>query len=234
MPTATIEAPPEVETKTAPVVAAAPAVSTAASPAVVVAPAADPAAPVATWSAPPALDKDGKPVVSAADPAKPAEAAKPEALKLKLPDGSAMDAAALERYQAEASALGLTEKQAQALLDRDHQQSVASQKAQVEALKAQDKIWLSDLQKDPAFGGPKFAENAEMAKRAFDFADPDGSFRKDLELSGLSNYPRLVKFAAAFGRTMREDNLHAPTGAVPKKALSPMEALKAEYAKASQ
>lgn len=216
---------------------AVPAAPASAAPPAAPAPAAPTATAPATNGAPPAAAWTvATPATETKTSTPPVEAAKVEAkpdkkeeakYALKVPAGSDLDTAALERYVDFAKSHGLTEQAAQALVDRDHE----AQKAQVEALKQQDAQWLGELEKDAEFGHQKFAENAEHAKRFFDWVDPDGSLREDLKTAGLAHWPKLVKLAAARGRMMAEDRLHAGADGVAKAPKSPEQRLKESYQK---
>ena len=169
---------------------------------------------VAPWAAPPAPAPAVPPKAGEATPPAPAIPETFEKSDLKTPEGQSVDPAAVDEIVAFSKAQGLSKQQAQAILDRDVKgkgEFLKVEQARVqEELHKQNAAWLGDLQKDKDFGGPKFGENAELAKRAMDFGDPTGEFRKELDAAGLSHYPRLVKFAAKFGALLKEDSLAVP------------------------
>lgn len=202
-------------------------------------PAAAPPAPAATPSAQPSNSNptEIKPAVSATpgEGAKPADSGKPEAenakapekFSLKVPDGTSLDPAVLEKYAADMQARGLTSEQAQAILEADITRGREYQKAQADAQKAavveQDKAWAAEIQK---LHGAKFGETAEAVTRALDWADPDKKFRGALEASGLSHNPLLFGVLAKFAGLLKNDTLHAPSvGTTTKPKLSPREAI---------
>ncbi len=165
----------------------------------------------APWSAPAA-----KPAEAVADPAKPADGVKPtepEKFDLKLPDGVAMEPAALEGYKALGKDLGLTSKQTQALLDRDLAAQKASQEGVMKQIQAQDATWLGQLR---STWGDKFAERSATVSRAYDYADPTGAFRKKLEAAGLLNNPDLVEVVERFGNLFKEDKIPSGATGVPR------------------
>lgn len=197
------------------------------------------AAPVSekpAWMTPPA-PKEGEKPKEATPPAtgeKPKEGtpppapAAPDKFELKAPEGTNMEAAALEKFGTEMKSLGFTQEQAQKLLERDH----GAQKARVQAeqtfMKAKDKEWLGEVKN--TWGTAKFAENSEHAKRGFDFLDPDGAMRKDMEAAGLAHWPKMVYAAERLGRALGEDKIGVrteTTRSVEKK--NPEAALKDQY-----
>jgi hypothetical protein len=148
----------------------------------------------------------------------PAATAAPEVKKeeikyeLKAPEGASLDAAALEGYVSFAKEHGLTPAQAQKILERD----VASQKAANEALMTQvrdaDQKSLKEIQ---TAWGEKFAEYSEDTKRAFDYGDPDGTLRKQLEQIGVAHHRPLVEAFRKFGGLLKSGSLASPSIAGP-------------------
>ncbi len=178
-----------------------------------------------------------KPAVPAADPAKPAatEAAKaaPAAdvkFDLKAPEGVTMEAAALEKFGAEMKALGLSQEQAQKLLVRDHEASQASRTAVMTQLEGLDKANLAKLQQR---WGEKFPEMSEKVKRVFDYADPKGNLRKEVEAMKMAHAPELIEFVERFVPLFEDPSLKAPSAAgVTEKDTRPLnERLKDDYRK---
>jgi hypothetical protein len=129
--------------------------------------------------------------------------------ELKLPKGSLLDASALERIVSFAKEQGLTPKHAQALLDRESNLLTEHADGQKKAFDAVTSEWVEQSKQDKEFGGEKFAENAELAKRV---VHRFGS--KEL-LNGLNetkfgNHPELVRMLVRIGKAMSEDQLVMP------------------------
>jgi hypothetical protein len=141
-----------------------------------------------------------------AQKAEPDKKPEPEKFDLKVPEGAAMDAAALAKFESSMKELGLDAKQAQKILERDLAAQKASHEETLTLLKKQDADGVKALQ---TAWGTKFAERSETVKRAFDYADPDGSFRKKLGDSYLANNPDLISFVEKFGQLMKEDSIAA-------------------------
>jgi hypothetical protein len=133
----------------------------------------------------------------------------PEKYNLKLPEGSLLEPSHLERIAAEAKQRGLSEHDAQKLLERDHQAYAGFVESQQKALATQVTAWSEAAQKDTEIGGEAFAQNAELAKRVVSrFATEQ--FRKDLEVTGFGNHPELVRVFARIGKAMSDDQLVLP------------------------
>ena len=161
-----------------------------------------------------AKSADGTTVVTggaaAAAAAGKTEAGAPEKYELKLPEGSTfLDAKALERTAAFAREQGLTNDEAQALLEREHevvktyaesQQAMATQSVQK---------WAEEAKADKEIGGEAFVKNAELAKRVVERYGTE-AFKKALSDTGLGNHPELVRVFVRIAKSMSEDQLVLP------------------------
>lgn len=136
------------------------------------------------------------------EPARPEghEPKAPEKYELTLPENVRHLADAdLEIVAAEAKALGLTNAQAQALVD-----------AREGGLAAMSAQFLSDAQADPEIGGAKFEKTVEHARAGRDWLFPRGSEGAALvesffDRSGLGNHKELIRAFARIGRAVAED-----------------------------
>lgn len=179
-------------------------------PAVAAAPAT--AAPETKVDAAPA-NQTAKTAESGNEPAKQ-EAKKEEtkaesSLELKLPEGSILDAGAVERIAAYAKERGLTNDQAQELLNRESENVANYAKAQEDHVKAQVDGWKAAVEKDKELGGDAYSKNVELAKRVVTkYGSED--FLKTLNDTGLGNHPELVRVFFRIGRAMGEDKLVVP------------------------
>lgn len=177
-----------------------------------------PPAPVEQKPAPEAAAAPAAPAQG--DPAKPADATQtpaaeppkadapvvPETYDLKLPEGSSLDAKALESFSSFAKGQGLTQEQAQALLDRDIEAASSAIARQQEEFQQKAQSWTDELKADPAIGGQAFDENVALANRALAaFAPPD--FVKQLSKTGLGMHPGLVRTFVKVGQAMADDKL---------------------------
>lgn len=135
----------------------------------------------------------------------------PEKYALTLPDDGILDARDQAAIEAYARANGLSNDDAQALLE-DH----AGQ------LRTQSETWLNETKKDKTYGGEKLAETQKLARSAIDRLRPEGhprrdSFRALLNKGGIMNHLEVVSFLADLGRMMGEDGGVAGAGGGGKK-----------------
>lgn len=182
-----------------------------------------PEAPATTTAAPPpssnattsaAPTTPPQQTTSSAEPQKPPEAkpATPEKYELKQPEGSPIDSQALEETAAFSRELGLTNEQAQKLVDRDHQLLTSYVAAQQQALIERSQTqWVDEIKADKEIGGADFNRNAELARRAMAKFGSD-SLKQALNESGLGSHPELVRAFVRIGKAMAEDTLAPAAG----------------------
>lgn len=180
--------------------------------AVVTPPIADPAATLFPDAAAVAkAEADKQAAIDAADPAKVAEAAAkaeadknaakvPEAYEFKAPEGMVLDPAQVEAFTPVAKELGLTNDQAQKLVDLQVAATTASAKRWTDQVTA----WGEEAKADPEFGKQNFGKSTAAVAKALDkFGSPEA--RKALDDSGMGNHPALLKLFRAVGLAMGED-----------------------------
>ncbi|QPT15226.1 peptidase [Serratia rubidaea] len=137
-------------------------------------------------------DKDDKP-------------AAPEKYEFSAPEGQELDANALSVFEPIAKELGLSQEQAQKLVDIYPQ----LQQQQAEAWSKQVADWGEQVKADKEIGGDNFNASVGAAQRALDqFGNPE--LREYLNASGLGNHPALVRFCAKVGKSMAEDSIVMP------------------------
>lgn len=149
---------------------------------------------------------DAKPAEGTKAPEKPAA---PEKYELKIPAGSLLDPAASERIAAHATAQGLSNDAAQALLDREHAAVAAYAERQNAQYKTVSDGWLASAKADKEYGGDAFEKNAELAKRVITRFGSD-ALKTALDTTGLGNHPELVRIFVKIGQAMAEDKLVLP------------------------
>lgn len=137
--------------------------------------------------------KDEKPVV-------------PEKYEFKAPEGvEQLDPQALAVFEPIAKELGLSQEQAQKLVDIYPQ----IQQQQAEAWSKQVTDWGDQVKADKEIGGDKLTASVGQAQKALDqFGTP--ALREYLEQSGLGNHPELVRAFAKVGKMMSEDKIIVP------------------------
>lgn len=129
----------------------------------------------------------------------------PEKYEFAAPEGQELDANALAVFEPIAKELGLTQEQAQKLVDIYPQ----IQQQQAEAWSKQIADWGEQVKADKEIGGDKFNASVGLAQRALDqFGNPE--LREYLNASGLGNHPALVRFCAKVGKSMAEDSFVVP------------------------
>ena len=133
----------------------------------------------------------------------------PEKFELKLPQGSLLDAGAIERTVAFAKEQGLPSKVAQALLDRESKLLAVHAEGQQKTYKELTTKWVEDIKADKEIGGEDFGKHAELAKRVVDRFGSD-DLRKGLNDTGFGNHPELVRMLVKIGKSMSEDQLVLP------------------------
>lgn len=161
-----------------------------------------PAAPAAP-SVPPAQTPPAEPPKS--EPASPAKIV-PEKYDLKIPDGALITAADVERIAAFAKERGLSNEEAQAVLERDNANIVSyqeNQRAQLEKLKTD---WVEQVKSDKEIGGAVFNESIELSKRVIErFGSQE--LKQQLDATGFGNHPELVRIFSKIGKAMGDDKL---------------------------
>lgn len=163
-----------------------------------------PATPTPETKPPTELAKPGDPVSP-----KPA----PVDYDLKPPEGSLVSADEAKALTERAKKAGLSKEQAEGLLQERIDASQSLMKRQNIAMGEARKQWMEEAKADPVFGGDKFAESAEKARRVIDrFASPE--LKKMLDETGFGNNPYVFRFVASIASAFSEDQLvRGQTGA---------------------
>nr|WP_308530021.1 peptidase [uncultured Serratia sp.]DAM25245.1 MAG TPA: stabilization protein [Caudoviricetes sp.] len=131
--------------------------------------------------------------------------AAPEKYEFVAPEGQELDANALSVFEPIAKELGLTQEQAQKLVDIYPQ----IQQQQAEAWSKQGEEWREQVKSDKEIGGDKYTANVGNAQKALDqFGSP--ALREYLETTLLGNHPELVRFFAKVGKAVSEDTMVMP------------------------
>jgi len=121
-----------------------------------------------------------------------------------MPEGVTVDSALLTEAAPVFKDLGLTQDQAQKLVDFQAKQVQASSANQVEAFNQMMSDWQEQSRNDKEFGGDKFDESISVARSAVDkFGTPELS--KLLEEHGVGNHPEVIRFMVKVGTLTKED-----------------------------
>lgn len=124
---------------------------------------------------------------------------------LKMPDGVELDAELATALGPEFKELGLTNAQAQKLVDKYvaiQQQRAA---AQSEGFAQIVEGWADTAKKDPEIGGDKWDASVQAAQRAVNRLGTP-ALKEYLNASGGGNHPELIRFMAKAGAMIQEDN----------------------------
>lgn len=131
----------------------------------------------------------------------------------KLPEGVQVDEALLGEFNTVAKELGLTQAQAQKLVDLQAKTAAAGETGREEflaqALKTQSDTWVNEIKNDPELGGAKFDATVSTAVKAISTFFGD-DFRQLLNDSGIGNNPALVRGMHKIGLAISEDKLVIP------------------------
>jgi hypothetical protein len=135
--------------------------------------------------------------------------------EFNLPEGITADTALIDDATPLFKELGLTQDQAQKLVDFQVKQVEASGQKQADAFNQQLNDWLTDAKADKDFGGDAFDENVATAKAGVDaFGTPE--FKQLLDDTGLGNHPEIIRFMVKVGKLTKEDNPGNSSNAVQK------------------
>lgn len=121
-----------------------------------------------------------------------------------MPEGVTLDAALLTEATPLFKELGLTQDQAQKLVDFQAQQAQAGSASQVDAFNQLMNDWQEKSKNDSEFGGDKFDESVGIARAAIDkFGTPE--LKQLLEEHGVGNHPEVIRFMVKVGKLTAED-----------------------------
>lgn len=124
----------------------------------------------------------------------------PEKYEFKLPDGVTLDEGRAAEFSTVAKGLGLSQEQAQKLVDLDVKRAQDQANAHAETVKG----WANELKADKEYGGDNLTATLASCKQVMDkFASP--ALREYMDATGLGNHPELVRFVARIGKGLSED-----------------------------
>jgi hypothetical protein len=128
------------------------------------------------------------------------------AYDLKVSEGSVLDAARLESIKSFAKTKGLSNEQAQLIVDREADAVKSHLDAQTQAFEARKSEWAKTALADKEIGGENLNRNIELSNRVIKrFASE--ALINELNVTGLGNYPELVRVFSKIGKAMGEDQL---------------------------
>lgn len=126
-----------------------------------------------------------------------------------LPEGVELDAAALEVYTPAFKELGLTQEQAQKLVDLRAKEVQAAAESQSDAFAQLLETWKTETTNDKELGGDRFEKNLGVATEAINkFGTPE--LRTLLDETGVGNHVEMFRFMVKVGQLTKEDVPGAP------------------------
>lgn len=122
----------------------------------------------------------------------------------KTPEGYKLDGEAGQKFKSMAKEMGLTQEQAQKLVDFDAGRAVKAQEEQTSKLHKASFDWLEAAKADKEIGGANLETSVAVAKKALDtFGSPE--LKQMLQLSGLGNHPEVIRAFNKIGKAISED-----------------------------
>lgn len=141
---------------------------------------------------------EGKDAEGEADKAK---SQVPEKYEFTAPEGVTLNEQSLGVFSETAKELGLTQEQAQTLVEK-MAPTIAAQS--VEAVRQARAEWKEAQANDKEFGGEQLAANLGVARKAMEaFGTPE--FTKLLNQSGLGDHPEVIRVFYRAGKAISED-----------------------------
>ncbi len=135
---------------------------------------------------------------------KPETETVPESYEFKLPDGITLDEKLNSEFVAQAKELGLTQSQAQKLMDLGVANLTQQEQAQAAKWHEQCDKWQEEIRADKEFGGERLTETVERARRTLDkFGSPE--LMEFLDQTRMGDCPDLLRLLAKVDKALGED-----------------------------
>ncbi|HKI62885.1 MAG TPA: hypothetical protein VKA31_11380 [Mariprofundaceae bacterium] len=124
----------------------------------------------------------------------------------QIPEELTVDGNRMDEFKPIAKELGLTQDQAQKLVDF-YADGIKSQVEQTQS--AWNDImttWQEDVKKDQEIGGKAFDESLSSAKKALDAFGTEKLYEA-LEQTGMGNHPEFIRVFSRMGKAIAEDKI---------------------------
>lgn len=140
--------------------------------------------------------------VSQADNQKPFE--------LVPPKDSILDKSKLDEIASFAKERGLSQEQAQAVLERENNSALSLRSQMAKEIENTTRVqWPKEVQSDQEIGGAQFKESVELAHRVIkDFGTPE--LEELLSKTGIGNHKELVRVFSRIGKAYADDKFVQP------------------------
>jgi len=123
---------------------------------------------------------------------------------LKMPEGVPLDEELFKALSPEFKELGLTQGQAQKLVDGYIKAQSGRMQGQGESFTEITQGWIEEAKADKEIGGDKWEATVSTARRAVEQFGT-GQLRDYLTQSGAGNHPEVIRFMAKVGAMIGED-----------------------------
>jgi len=170
---------------------------------------------VAEGAAPPAENKEAAPK----EESKETSESKEDLKEITLPKDALISETEFNAFKEYAKEQGLTNKQAQALLEKQNEQLGQFVNTQVEAFKEKIASYESAVKADKEIGGANFNKSISLAKRVLEKFGND-SLKVELDQSGFGSHPEVIRLLSKIGQAIGDDTLVAPKAPVATKPKS--------------
>ena len=122
-----------------------------------------------------------------------------------MPEGVEVNQPLLDLATPKFKELGLSQIQAQGLVDMFSGSIQADSQASSDSYNQTVKDWVDEGKKDSEFGGDKYDENVGIANRGLDkFGTP--KLVEVLKQTGLGNHPEFIRLFTRVGKLVKEDD----------------------------
>ncbi|MFM0151440.1 hypothetical protein [Paraburkholderia sediminicola] len=124
----------------------------------------------------------------------------------KLPEGVEVDQQKLDDFKSKAREAGLTQDQAQQLVDMHAVSVKMAADANMQAWYDTQKQWQEAVMKDPEIGGKNFEPMKETVAKAIDAigGEDAAKIRQAFDYTGAGNNPDVIRFLYRLGKTIGE------------------------------
>lgn len=130
----------------------------------------------------------------------------PEAYEFKVPEGMTLDQKVVEEFTPLAKELGLSQENAQKMVDLYASQVQKFHQAQLDNWRNTLDEWASSVKADKEIGGENYDTSVRHARAAIQkFGGQE--LRDVLNASGMGANPELVRVFARIGKAMAEDQI---------------------------
>ncbi|MBD1412802.1 hypothetical protein NUJ30_08720 [Burkholderia contaminans] len=152
----------------------------------------------------------------------------------KLPEGVQVDEQKMTDFKATASEAGLSQDQAQKLVDLYSNAVKAATDASTQLWYDTQKQWQADVLKDPEIGGNNFEPMKATVAKAIDAVGGEDAakIREAFNYTGAGNHPDVIRFLYRLGKAIGEGG--AVAGGAPTAVEAPKSAAEKLYPSQSQ